>query len=158
MARVYIETTIPSFYYSTRTQVELVAWRMAMRRWWSEFRHSYELVSSPSVVAELRRAPRDRASQALSLLDDVVILEDPPDILAIAEYYIKQKLMPADAQGDAAHVASASYHGIEFLLTWNCKHLANANKVAHLQTLNKRLSLPVPTITTPLMLIPETPR
>lgn len=63
--------------------------------------------------------------------------------------------MPTEAAGDAYHLAMASLHRMDFLLTWNCRHLANANKQRHLALLNGRLGLPMPIITTPLTLIPE---
>jgi len=63
--------------------------------------------------------------------------------------------MPAEAAGDAYHLAFACLQKVDFLLTWNCKHLANANKVQHLTVLNGRLGLPTPVITTPLTLMPE---
>lgn len=63
--------------------------------------------------------------------------------------------MPSGAGGDAGHLAFASMHGVDFLLTWNCAHLANANKTKHLSVLNGRLGLSVPILTTPLTLIPE---
>jgi hypothetical protein len=63
--------------------------------------------------------------------------------------------MPKEAEGDAYHLAMASLHKMDFLLTWNCQHLANANKVRHLTVLNTRLGLPMPVITTPLTLIRE---
>lgn len=80
---------------------------------------------------------------------------DDPEIAGIIEYYIENLLVPADAAGDAGHLALASLHRINFVLTWNCRHLANANKARHLQVLNGRLGLPTPVITTPLSLIPE---
>ena len=70
-------------------------------------------------------------------------------------YYIEQKLMPAEAGGDAVHLALASMHSMDFLLTWNCRHLANANKIQHMAVLNGRLRLHLPVITTPLTLMPE---
>jgi hypothetical protein len=63
--------------------------------------------------------------------------------------------MPRDARGDAAHLAMASLHGVDFLLTWNCRHLANANKADHLRVINTRLRLTVPVLTTPMTLMPE---
>ncbi|MFG0285997.1 MAG: hypothetical protein ACF8R7_16390 [Phycisphaerales bacterium JB039] len=63
--------------------------------------------------------------------------------------------MPADAAGDAGHLALASLHGIDFLLTWNCRHLANANKMRHMAVLNGRLGLQTPVITTPFNLAAE---
>ncbi len=65
--------------------------------------------------------------------------------------------MPRTAEADSFHVAIASVAGVEFLLTWNCRHLANANKARHLAALNARLGLSVPIITTPMSLMPEFP-
>jgi len=58
--------------------------------------------------------------------------------------------MPNDPQGDALHLAIASYHKVDALLTWNCKHLANANKFDHIRRINYEIGLPTPILTTPL--------
>lgn len=63
--------------------------------------------------------------------------------------------MPSDAQGDAAHLAMASYHGLDYLLTWNCRNLANANKYGHIQKINLKLGLQTPLIITPEQLFKE---
>ncbi|MFG0284629.1 MAG: hypothetical protein ACF8R7_09430 [Phycisphaerales bacterium JB039] len=157
MARVYIETTIPSYYFETRTSPQVIAWRDATRRWWDHYSHHYELVTSGFVVAELHRSPQPKSSQSLSLLDSVPLLDEAAGVRDVAAYYIEHQLMPKGAAGDAAHLAMASVHAIDFLLTWNCQHLANANKVRHLAVLNARLGLPVPVLATPMNLIPEEP-
>ncbi|MCX6905414.1 MAG: hypothetical protein NTW03_18435, partial [Verrucomicrobia bacterium] len=81
----------------------------------------------------------------------------PPEAMIerIAEYYISNQLMPQSLRGDAAHLAYASYYRCDFLLTWNCNHLANANKRRHIRVLNGRLDLPTPDIVTPLELVQE---
>jgi len=75
----------------------------------------------------------------------------------IVEVYISNTLMPRDQLGDALHLAVASYYKIDFLLTWNCVHLANANKQAHIRRINERLRLFTPELVTPLELIDQTP-
>lgn len=67
----------------------------------------------------------------------------------VAEAYMKHQLMPRESLGDAVHLALASVHGVDFVLTWNCRHLANANKAAHLAAINRRLRLAVPALVTP---------
>jgi hypothetical protein len=109
------------------------------------------------VVTELEQAPREKARRALKLISDVEVLAEPRTLDQVIEFYVEHRLMPREAGGDAAHLAMASLHNIEFLLTWNCQHLANANKIRHLSVLNGRLGLPVPVITTPLTLVPEGP-
>ena len=71
----------------------------------------------------------------------------------IVDAYIQHHLMPNDPKGDALHLALASYHRCQFLLTWNCAHLANANKQEHIRHINALLGLHVPILTTPLELI-----
>ncbi len=155
MASVYIETTIPSYYVETRSSPKVVAWREATQQWWDNYRHHYQLVTSRFVLAELARAPKRKASGARALLKGVELLDEPPGLEEVVEYYIEHRLMPAEAGGDAVHLALAAMNSIDFLLTWNCQHLANANKVQHLAVLNGRLQLHVPVITTPLNLVPE---
>jgi predicted nucleic acid-binding protein len=154
MATVYIETTIPSFYFETRTSARAVAWREATRRWWSRHRSRYDLVTSAYVINELTAAPAAKSVQSLALLSGIRVIDTSPRIASIVSQYIRQKVMPGDAVGDAAHLAAASVHGIDFLLTWNCRHLANANKVGHIRAVNERLGLSVPVLTTPLNLEP----
>ena len=67
--------------------------------------------------------------------------------------YIRHKVMPDNPLGDALHLALASFHKYDFLLTWNCEHLANANKFGHIRRINALLGLHVPALVTPLELM-----
>ncbi|MFH0982558.1 MAG: type II toxin-antitoxin system VapC family toxin [Planctomycetota bacterium] len=152
---VYIETTIPSFYHETRQSRIILTWRDVTRRWWDRYRAEYRLFTSEYVLEELRHAPDQKAEQAIALLEGIPVLEEPSGLIEAAEYYVQHRLMPVEAGGDAVHLAMASLHHMDYLLTWNCQHLANANKIQHIAVLNGRLGLPVPVITTPLTLMPE---
>lgn len=116
-------------------------------------RARYELFTSAYALAELNSTPAGKARRALTLIRDVPLLEEPAGFQDVVNYCIEHQLMPADARGDAAHLALAPMHGMAFLLTWNCQHLANANKTRHLMVLNARLGLQVPLIATPLTLL-----
>ena len=155
MKSVYIETTIPSFYFETRTSTLAKAWRLATRQWWADERHQYDLWTSRFVDEELAYAPEQKRTLAVDLLRGISRLTESKDVAHIARTYIKNRLMPAEAGGDAFHLAMASFHELDFLLTWNCRHLANANKMEHLRVLNDRLGLPMPVVTTPLNLKSE---
>jgi len=155
MRSVYIETTIPSYYFDERQTHEAIAWRDATRLWWDRFRRNYRLVTSPFVIDELEESPESKRSNTLALLAGVEVLTLPDGLSDVISAYIDHLLVPRDTAGDAAHLAMASLHSVDFLLTWNIRHLANANKFQHLHVINGRLGLPVPTITTPLTLIPE---
>jgi hypothetical protein len=76
--------------------------------------------------------------------------------MVIIQRYIAEFVMPQDDKGDAAHLAYASFYRMDYLLTWNCNHLANANKEAHIRAVNGRLGLVTPRIITPLELFWET--
>ena len=150
---VYIETTIPSFYQEVRTEPEMIARRNWTREWWNNQREHYQLVTSIAVIEELERGDYPNKEKILNLVADISLLSINTEIHDIVETYIKRKLMPADILGDALHLATASFHGCDFLLTWNCKHLANANKFSHIRRLNTLLGLYVPALITPVELL-----
>ena len=81
------------------------------------------------------------------------LIEIEQQIAKIVQTYIRYKVMPDDPAGDALHLALASYHKCDFLLTWNCNHLANANKFGHIRQMNTLLGLFVPLLVTPLELL-----
>lgn len=154
---VYIETTIPSYYYETRRTVTALAWREATRLWWQQ-RNQYQLFTSEYAVAELKLSPPLKAQRCLALLRGIEVLPEPPGFQEVIDYYIGHHLMPAEAGGDAAHLAMTSMHHVHCLLTWNCRHLANINKFEHISILNERLGLPVPRITTRLTFMQKEPQ
>lgn len=150
---VYIETTIPNFYYETRTEPEMIARKNWTREWWDNQSEHYQLVTSIAVIDELEHGDYPNQEQILDLVTDIPLLDISMEIHDIVETYIKRKLMPADTTGDALHLAITSFHGCYFLLTWNCKHLANANKFMHIRRLNTLLGLYVPALITPVELL-----
>ena len=150
---VYIETTIPSFYYEVRSEPEMIARRESTRRWWRSERRHYRLYGSAFVIGELQEGQYPGRSEALAMAESLYLLEIVPAVEEIVSVYVRRKLMPL---GDAYHLAVASYYGVHFVLTWNCRHLANANKVRHLQLINAELGLAAPIVTTPDLLLTET--
>jgi predicted nucleic acid-binding protein len=156
MLSVYLETTIPSFYHTSRRSIQSLAWRAATRRWWDYYRHAYQLRTSEAVLTELGRSPSEHAEPRLEMLDDVPRLPIVPEVERLAATYLSHRLMPTSAIADAVHVAVASFYAVDFLLTWNCTHIANDNKARHLEVLNRRLGVHVPRMVTPYTLFPET--
>lgn len=112
-------------------------------------------MTSEFVLDELRRTPGPKAGRMLALLAGVEVRHPPERLDEVITAYIEHRLMPRGARGDAAHLAFASLIGADFLLTWNCRHLANMNKVRHLTVLNRRLGISVPVLATPDTLVPE---
>jgi predicted nucleic acid-binding protein len=151
--RVYVETTIPNFYYDFRPSPAVAERREWTRLWWADAADRYELVTSPAVLAELKKGTSPRVVLRVELLGDLPELEVTPVVAEIVRAYIRHKLMPADPLGDALHLALASHHECDFIVSWNCRHLANPNKFAHIQRIKVALGLSVPEIATPLDLL-----
>jgi predicted nucleic acid-binding protein len=157
--KIYIETTIPSFYFETRRNAECVSRRNWTRRWWDDHRSEHELATSLVVRDELAdpKYPETKRRNALALLDELPLLDIASEIDEIVETYVVNLLMPQQPTADAIHLALASFHKCDVLLTWNCVHLANPNKFRHIQNINQRLGLAAPAVITPLELLGETP-
>jgi hypothetical protein len=153
MSRIYIETTIPSFYYEVRDDATMVARRQWTREWFDVADNIYEMVTSAAVLEELERGDFPGRKDAIRMIEQLTPLQITAPILDVVREYIDRKLMPADPSGDALHLAIASYYDCDFLATWNCQHLANANKFDSIATINGILNLSVPKLVTPLELI-----
>ena len=155
METVYIETSIPSFYHEVRQEPEMIARRDWTRQWWDELgESSFDLVTSQAVIDELSRGHFPGKDDALRLVNDLELLPVVDEIEEIVAVYVSHRLMPKDAVGDALHLAIASFYGCDYLLTWNCKHLANANKYRHMRRINAMMDLVTPSLVTPLELLP----
>lgn len=113
------------------------------------------LVTSIAVLDELSRGNFSAREDAIELISPLPLIPIESAIAEIVQVYIQQQVMPDDPIGDALHLALASYHKCDFLLTWNCRHLANANKFGHIRRVNAMLSLYVPELVTPLELMGE---
>ena len=153
LKRVYIETTIPSFYVEMRPQPDMVARWEWTREWWDSERRDYDLVTSLAVIEELEEGSHPYKADALQLISSIPLLPMSEAINEIVDVYVAQHVMPNDPRGDALHLALASYHHCHFLLTWNCRHLANANKFEHIRYINSELGLFTPVMTTPFELL-----
>lgn len=152
---VYIETSIPSFYYETRDAVEFVAMRNWTREWWDFYASRYHCFTSDAVLNELESGEHPNKSEKIELLSVIEFLPISHTIHEIVDYYIANYLMTKNQLGDALHLAIASFHKMDFLLTWNCTHLANANKRLHIRRLNERLRIFTPELVTPYELMEE---
>ena len=149
---VYVETTIPSYYCDDRPGVAAEIRRT--REWWDKEREAYECFISPVVVDELRTGHYQSQRACLALIERLPLLAVTTEVVEIAEVYQVHRLMPKRPAADAIHVALASYYRMDYLLTWNCRHIANANKARHLERINARLHLACPALVTPHLLQP----
>lgn len=155
MQLVYLETTFFSFYFDERTTPAIIAMREWTRQFWEERRAAYDLVTSPAVFEELQKggAYHKKSAFDMALAVPVVLIE--PEVIKTAQTYVAHKLMPQNITGDAMHLALASFHKCDYLVTWNCRHLANANKFGHIRSINQSLGLKSPDLVTPQELLGE---
>ncbi|MEO7319799.1 MAG: hypothetical protein ABIZ56_12490 [Chthoniobacteraceae bacterium] len=150
--KVYLETSIFSFYYDERQSPLIVGQREVTREWWDLWRESYDCWTATPVLVELDRGTLPHRHDAFALAATVPRLVPDAQAERLVQTYIDRKLMPNDPGGDAMHLALASLADCEFLLTWNCQHLANANKLPHLEHINRMRGVAVPRLVTPQQL------
>lgn len=144
---VYIETTIPCYYFDQRSSLQFQITRT--RQWWDEERLDYELLTSEAVLRELDDPRNPNRENCLHLLETLPSVRITPEVGRIVEVYTARGIMPRSRSLDAVHLALASYYKVDFLLTWNCRHLANPNKFTAIRQVNGALGLFGPILTTP---------
>jgi len=158
VAKVYLETSFFSECCTIRTGDIARGRRATSLNWWKTHAHKFELSISDEVIRELSSAdfPAAVREPALAMLLDLPSLEMTGDVLGVASVLVAEKVMPAPAvEGDAIHFAVALVHRMDYLMTWNQKHLANPNKRMHLLVVCARLGYLAPEIVTPDLMILE---
>ncbi len=110
---------------------------------------------SQAVIDELQHPNYPYSQETLKLIEHVPKVSIENDIRQIVKIYIQERLMPQNPVGDALPLALASYHKCDYLLTWNCKHLANPNKFQGIRLCNQAIGWYVPVLVTPNQLIGE---
>ena len=153
---VYLETTIPSYLTARPSRDLLVAAHQQLtREWWEEERGKYELLVSARVAEEARRGNPDAASRRLALLAELSLLEPSRPVDELASAIFERLHVPDRAVGDALHLAYAMHYEVDYLLTWNCAHLANAVTLKALALFAQESGLWLPIVCTPEALMPE---
>ena len=159
MPRVYIETSIVSYLRQpTSGQIITAARQLLTRRWWEEERSHYELVTSQYVIDEAADGDPRLARERLDSLAGIPLLQLGPEIDAIAEEITSRAILPSKAQVDALHIAAAAHHRIDYLLTWNCTHIANARILPGIRDVLSDLGCFVPIICTPEEMVDDDQR
>lgn len=153
MAKVYLETSFFSACVWDRNDAKSLARRDESRRWWVQQRRLHELCLSAEVLRELAEPSFRNKDDALALTAGVTELSLNAEVVGFAKILVRERVMPGPAEeGDSIHVAAATVHTVEYLLSWNVKHLANLNKVKHLREVCRRAGYVPPTILTPDLL------
>jgi predicted nucleic acid-binding protein len=125
--RVYLETSVISYLTSRPSRDLVVAGhQLTTRKWWEQRRGEFALFVSGLVRREIARGDPVEARKRLDVISGIEIVTVLPEALSLAEALTVRGPLPRDGTEDALHIALAAVHGIDYLLTWNCKHIANA--------------------------------
>lgn len=154
MKKVYLETTIPSYMASRPSRdIIVLSHQEITNEWWANNRHNYKLFISQVVIDEIGGGDKELIQKRYTLIKNIPLLEYNNDVEILALKYFEHFKFPKRALRDAFHIAFAVNYNIDFLLTWNCSHLANANIRANLVKFNYKLGYNTPDICTPEELI-----
>jgi predicted nucleic acid-binding protein len=153
---VYIETSIAG-YLTARSSNNLIlmASAAATREWWETRRPQFKLYISQVVLNEVARGDPEMATRRLEILSNFPLLEVSEEVQTLANLFLGQSNLPAKAADDALHIAVATVYGLDYLLTWNCKHIANAQIQKKLSQISDDAGYELPTICTPYELMGE---
>ena len=152
--RLYLETTIPSYLVARRSRdLRLAADQESTQQWWESERFDYELFISQPVVLEVTRGDANFAAARLAQLRGLPLLPRTADASALITHLLASGIVPAVAADDAAHIGLAAAHGMDFLLTWNCRHINNHHIRARLERACHAFGLTCPDICTPAELM-----
>ena len=150
MDTVYIETSVVSHATAWPSNDPLIAsLQLQAKRRWNEQRPNYEIVTSQFVLDEAALGDADAARQRLEMLAGIPVLLPNDRVEQIADEILSRSLMPSKAKLAALHVASAAVAGVEYLLTQNCRHIANAHVLPRVYDLLEEMGLPRLLICTP---------
>jgi len=149
-AKVYIETTIPSYLAARPSRDLLIAAHQQLtREWWDVRRPAFDLYVSEPVLEESAAGDAILARRRLELLADIPVLPLTSAILRLAEALVAEGPIPRKAAADALHIAAATAYGCEYLLTWNCRHIANAEIQRAARWVVRKQGFELPIICTP---------
>lgn len=147
--KVYIETSVISYLTARPSKTIIGAAHQQITQVWWERRSDYELFVSQSVWQECAAGDPVAAQKRLAALERIPVLGVTKDMIDLAEVLIKQSIIPAKAIEDALHIAISTLHHVDFLLTWNCRHIANPVILEKIAIHLEQLGLFLPIICTP---------
>lgn len=148
--RLYLETTIPSYLTALPSRDLVVAAHQEItREWWARRRTDFKVFISQLVIRECSRGDQDAAARRLVVLDGIPLLDEDDRVYELAAALTTGLGIPARAAADAIHVAVAVLHGMDYLLTWNCTHLANAELRSAIEEICRSSGYVAPVICTP---------
>ena len=156
--RVYVETTVVSYLTAWPSRdIVIAGHQQTTHEWWNTRRHSYELCVSRTVLDEAAAGDPQAAQDRLDVLSAMSLLQTTAEALSLAKALLAAGALPAKAADDALHIAVAAVHGIPYLVTWNCRHLANATMRPIIERVCAAQGFKAPIICTPEELLGAKP-
>ena len=151
METIYIETTIVSYLVANPSrELILAAHQKITQEWWREERGHYRSVTSEEVLREVSRGDPAMSRRRMEALSEIAVLRVDDAVRLLAKELVSEQLLPPAAVSDALHAAVASSHQVDYLLTWNCRHLANPHLQKGLRAFMAGHGLVLPEICTPI--------
>ena len=148
--KLYLETTIPSYLTAWPSRDLIVAGHQQItKEWWRTRKDDFDIHVSRLVLNEAGEGDPQAAKERLQVLAGLPELGITPDVNRLAKLLLAESIVPAKAATDAAHIAIAAVHGVHFLLTWNCTHIANAAIASEIELACRELGFDCPVICTP---------
>ena len=154
--KLYLETTIPS-YLTARPSRDLIvaAHQQITHEWWEKRRHDFDIFISQFVIDEAGQGDEEALQRRLEILSEFNLLDITDDVTDLASAILDARVIPKKAATDAAHIAIATIHNIQFFLTWNCDYLANAEVSIKIKSVCNSRGYECPVICTPEELMGE---
>jgi predicted nucleic acid-binding protein len=152
--KLYIETSLIS-YLTARPSRDLIvaAQQQVTREWWKNRRSKFEMYISQLVIQEAKDGNEEAAAKRLKTLENIPLLDLRVEALDLAEKFVRSKALPQKAFDDALHISVATIYGLDYLLTWNCKHIANAEIQKEISRVSFEEGYELPIICTPYELM-----
>lgn len=153
---VYLETSFISYLTGPISQNIITAANQHItREWWEQRRTAFDLFVSPMVIDEVSQGATTESAKRLAILNDIPTLEPNDEIKELALAFLQQRGIPRKSAPDAYHIAVATVYKINYLLTWNCKHIANVQIHPKLRQISLKRGYELPTLCTPYELLSE---
>lgn len=153
---VYIETSVISYLTAKPSRDLIVAGHQQItQEWWAARRPRFELYVSQMVLQEAEAGDKDAAGRRMEALRDIPLLAISEETMYLAQRYLEKGPLPLKAAEDALHIAVATVHGMDYLLSWNCKHIANAEMRKAIVRISQACGYESPIICTPEELMGE---
>jgi predicted nucleic acid-binding protein len=147
---VYLETSVVSYYTGRPSRdVVVLAHQEITRQWWNKALDEYEIFISQAVIDEASVGDPGASEERLKAIKDFLHLEINSKVGEMTDIYIAKLKIPPKAVGDAVHIAIASIHEVDYLVTWNCAHIANGAIIKKLTEINTDYGVHTPVLCTP---------